>query len=85
MAGDDKDVSGAIKAAAKLPESHDRAVDGEEPTMLRDGPAVAPAEPAQAATTPDSRRQIITAMRRLSEGKRLEDGAVGELIAEGRR
>jgi len=85
MAGDDKDVSGAIEAVAKLPESHNRAVDGEEPTMMRDGAAVAPAEPAQAATTPGSRRQIITAMRSLSEGKRLEDRTVSELIAEGRR
>lgn len=78
-------VIGAYEAKARFSELLERAAQGEEITITRHGNAVARLVPIQPATTPESRREIIAAMRKLSAGKRLEGVSVSELIAEGRR
>ncbi len=85
MAVGDSSIFGAYEAKARFSELLERAAQGEEITITRHGNAVARLVPMQPAQTPESRRQIIAQMRKLSAGKRLEGVTVSELIAEGRR
>lgn len=78
-------IIGAYEAKARFSELLERAAQGEEITITRHGSAVARLVPIQRVTTPESRRQIIAEMRKLSAGKRLKGVTVSELIAEGRR
>lgn len=85
MSSSEASVIGAFEAETRFSELLERAASGEEITIMRDGAAVARLVPIQPATTPEGRREIIAAMRKLSVGKRLEGVTVSELIAEGRR
>jgi len=75
----------ANEAEMRFLELLERAAQGEEITITRDGAAVARLVPVRPTTTPESRRQTIADMRRLSEGKRLAGVTLRDLIAEGRR
>lgn len=85
MATIEPNIIGAYEAKARFSELLERAAQGEEITITRHGNAVARLVPIQPASTAETRRQIIAAMRELSSGKRLEGVTVSELIAEGRR
>ena len=76
---------GAYDAKTHFSELLERVAGGEEVTITKHGSPVARLVPVKPRATPQKRRDVIDAMRRLASGNQLRGLRIKDLINEGRR
>ena len=78
-------IVGAYEAKTRFSELLEQVEQGQEITITRHGNPVARMLPIRPASTAESRRAAIAAMKQLAGGNRLNGLRVKDLLAEGRK
>jgi prevent-host-death family protein len=81
----DSSIIGAYEAKTHFSSLLERASQGEELTITRNGQAIVRMVPAFARSTVAERREAIATIRMLSKGHTLGGATVRDLIVKGRR